>query len=119
MASPRLLLSLIVALVAGFLVAAAPVHARDPGDAFFSARPGALATAKARLAAGDATLRPALESLVKNADDALKLTPPPPSRTNPSPPRMATRTPTPAPRRISGPILRRRTACPICGGMAR
>lgn len=50
--------------------------AGSPEPRYFSARPGALAAAKARLAAGDAMLRLALESLVKNADDARKLTPP-------------------------------------------
>ena len=51
-------------------------HAADPGDAFFSSRPGALASTKARLAAGDATLKPALGALVKSADESLKLAPP-------------------------------------------
>jgi hypothetical protein len=70
----RPLLALVLALTA--LRLAVSARAADPGDAFFSARPGALATTKARLAAGDVTLRPALAALVKNADDALKVTPP-------------------------------------------
>ncbi len=43
---------------------------------YFSARPGALVATKARLAAGDTALPPALQALVTAADTALKLTPP-------------------------------------------
>jgi len=42
----------------------------------YCADPRALASAKARLAAGDASLRPALDRLRADADNALKLTPP-------------------------------------------
>ncbi|MDP3069503.1 MAG: alginate lyase family protein [Opitutaceae bacterium] len=42
---------------------------------YFAARPGALAAAKARLAAGDATLQPALDKLVADADRALAFMP--------------------------------------------
>ena len=50
--------------------------ARAAEPRYSSARPGALAESKTRLADGDATLRPALDALVRNADEALKLTPP-------------------------------------------
>ncbi len=58
----------------GFTAATAATAQAEPR--YFSVRPGALVESKARLAAGDAALQPALRSLVKNADEALKLTPP-------------------------------------------
>jgi hypothetical protein len=51
-------------------------HADDLPPRYFAARPGALAEAKARLANGDKSLQPALKHLLKNADEALKITPP-------------------------------------------
>lgn len=67
--SPRLLV--LSAFLASPLFAAAPATA----PRYFAAPPGALATAKARLAAGDATLQPALEKLIADADAALKVAP--------------------------------------------
>jgi hypothetical protein len=43
---------------------------------YFAVSPGALAEAKARLAAHDGALQPALKALVKAADKALQITPP-------------------------------------------
>ena len=47
----------------------------SPGPVYFIGRPGALAEAKARLAAHDPVLGPALAALVKAADKALKMPP--------------------------------------------
>lgn len=64
-----MLLSLGLATVVGALAAAAEPR-------YFGARPGALVATKARLAAGDAALRPALQALVESADKALQVAPP-------------------------------------------
>ena len=48
----------------------------EPSPRYFGVRPGALAEAKARLAGGDPSLQPALENLVKEADEALQTAPP-------------------------------------------
>ena len=57
------------------LAATAFARAEDTGPRYFSARTGALAEVKARLAAGDKTLQSALRALVERADKALKVTP--------------------------------------------
>jgi len=59
--------------------AAKPIAvAKDDGRAphHFGGAPGALASAKARLAAGDASLQPALAQLIERANRALKANPP-------------------------------------------
>ena len=50
--------------------------AADPQPRYFSVRPGVLAETKARLAAGDRTLQPAVSALVQRAEEALKVKPP-------------------------------------------
>ena len=50
--------------------------AAAPAVQFFGAPPGALAEAKTRLAAGEASLRPGLDQLIREADKALRVTPP-------------------------------------------
>ena len=58
-------------LLLGLLVPAVlPARADEPQPAYFAAPPGALAAVKARLAAQDAALEPALAALVKAADKA-------------------------------------------------
>lgn len=68
--SPRLLV--LSAFLASPMFAATPVTA----PRYFGAHPGALATANARLAAGDTALQPALAKLIADADQALKVAPP-------------------------------------------
>jgi hypothetical protein len=51
-------------------------HARDNIPTYFEAQPRVLAEVKARLAAGDKSLQPALDALVKQADAALNVAPP-------------------------------------------
>jgi hypothetical protein len=51
-------------------------RAAESAPRYFLACPGAMAGVKARLAAGDATLQPALRALVKSADEALLVEPP-------------------------------------------
>jgi hypothetical protein len=53
-------------------------HARDNILTYFEAQPRVLAEVKARLAAGDKSLQPALDALVKQADAALNVAPPRP-----------------------------------------
>jgi len=53
------------------LAAFSGITAAEPAPRYFSARPGALSTAKERLAAGDKLLTKALNKLVKDADKAL------------------------------------------------
>src|SRR5436190_15612936 len=62
-------LCLVTALIAGRTVSA------DSGPAVYSVSPGAVAKAKARLSAGDQTLRPAFDRLRADADAALKTKP--------------------------------------------
>lgn len=57
-------------------LAAAAEPAIDARPRYFGASPGALAQSKARLAADDAALRPALDALIERADQALKVKPP-------------------------------------------
>ena len=57
------------------VLAACSARAAEPEPRYFAAREGALATAKARLAAGDAALLPALAKLVADADKALSFAP--------------------------------------------
>lgn len=52
------------------------LSAAEVSPHFFGARSGALAEVKARLAAGDKSLSPALKNLVADADAALKISPP-------------------------------------------
>ena len=47
-------------------------HAETNAPQYFATRPGALLESKARLAAGDASLQPALKTLLKAADKALE-----------------------------------------------
>lgn len=47
----------------------------DPPPRYFAAQPGALVATKARLAAGDTSLQPALDKLIADADAALTFTP--------------------------------------------
>ncbi len=65
----RVLLCLVLAAVVGTRAAASEPR-------YFGARRGALVETKARLAAGDAILQPALRALVESAENALKVTPP-------------------------------------------
>jgi Alginate lyase len=58
-----------------FLFALA-VSAADPEPRVFSILPGSLSAAKARTAAGDAVMEPALKQLIADAGKALKLQPP-------------------------------------------
>ena len=48
----------------------------EPMPHYFAVRPGALAEAKTRLAGGDQSLQPAINSLVKEAEQALQVSPP-------------------------------------------
>ena len=63
-------------LVLFLLASCRMAQAEEVGSRYFSARPGALAEAKARLAGDDPSLRPALQNLVEQADDALQTAPP-------------------------------------------
>jgi hypothetical protein len=65
----------IVSLAAAALVFVASGFAAEPAPRYFSARPGALEKARARIAAKDATILPAFEALLSKADRALKLAP--------------------------------------------
>lgn len=65
----RILISFFSILVGSAL----PALAAEPLCSI--ARPGALLAAKARLAAGDTALRPALDKLIADADAALKVAP--------------------------------------------
>ena len=65
----RFVLATVLLLLPGGLL-----HAGEP--VYFEASPGALAEAKARLAAHDPSLQPALNVLVHTADRALNATPP-------------------------------------------
>ncbi|MBL9185902.1 MAG: alginate lyase family protein [Opitutaceae bacterium] len=67
MKSPLLALAVLAAAVAATDARAEP--------RYFAARPGTLVETKARLAAGDATLQPALDKLVADADRALAFAP--------------------------------------------
>jgi len=58
------------------LAAFSAITAAEPAPPYFSARPGALSTAKERLAAGDKVLAKALNKLIKDADKALVEAPP-------------------------------------------
>ena len=51
-------------------------QAQEPPPRYFGVSPGGLAQARARLAAGDKSLQPALKALTHEADEALQLTPP-------------------------------------------
>lgn len=65
-----------VIIVAFFgLIAASAVSRVAAEPRYFGASPAALAEAKARLAAGDAALQPALAKLVADAEQALKFAP--------------------------------------------
>ena len=64
------LLSLFALILASCCLARAEAPPR-----YFGASPDALAAVKARLAAGDKSLQPALKKLVKDADEALKIPP--------------------------------------------
>ena len=55
---------------------ASPIVPSPGSPRFFAASPGSLQKAKARLAAGDRTLAPALKELLLSADKALRDTPP-------------------------------------------
>ncbi|MGB8169540.1 MAG: alginate lyase family protein [Chthoniobacteraceae bacterium] len=63
------------ALCVGWL-AQVVVVAAEPAPGYFGAKPGSLATAKARLAPGDKELTKALKNLVSDADEALREVPP-------------------------------------------
>ena len=51
-------------------------HGQSPSPTYFGASPGALGKARARLAAGDKALQPALKALTLEADEAMQLSPP-------------------------------------------
>jgi hypothetical protein len=55
---------------------AALISAAEPSRAYFGARPGALAKAKAAAASGDETAKRALKKLIADAGKALAVTPP-------------------------------------------
>ena len=63
-------------LVALLLAVTASAAQTQENPRYFATRPGALVETKARLAAGDAGLQPALRALVASADLALAVTPP-------------------------------------------
>jgi Alginate lyase len=65
-----------VALIAFVIVFCNLAWAGDGSVNYYFATPGALAEVKARLAAGDKSLQPALKNLVKEADKALEVLPP-------------------------------------------
>ena len=67
----RLLLQALI-----LLCVSSPILADDSAPRYFSAKPGALVKAKARLAAGDKQLAKALKKLVADADKALAEAPP-------------------------------------------
>lgn len=69
----RLFLRSVIVLVLALRPAA---FAAEAAPRYFSASPGALEKAKARIAAKDAAVQPAFDALLAEADKALKLTPP-------------------------------------------
>ena len=66
---PRVVISIAIALTSAALAA-------EPAPRYFSASPGAMEMAKARIAAKDAAVLPAFDALLAEADKALKLAPP-------------------------------------------
>ncbi len=65
-----------IAMSLGLLLFSTAAQADVAPPRYFGAKPGSLAGAKQRLAAGDKTLAKALKQLVEEADEALKVKPP-------------------------------------------
>jgi len=61
--------------IAGLCIFTSSLSANEAAPAFFAAKPGSLAKAKERLAAGDKDLAKALKHLVEEADEALQVKP--------------------------------------------
>ena len=75
-----------MAVLAVLILVAPALNAADPVPKFFGAKPGSLAKAKERIAAGDKDLAKALKTLLSDADKAALKTPPTVTeRSKPSP----------------------------------
>ena len=75
-----------IRLVSLIIVASWVTQAQEVSPRYFGVKPGALAEVKARLAAGNKSLQPALKNLLEDAEESLKVPPPSVAEKNKVPP---------------------------------